>query len=74
MLQSKSSNSTVKEGKLSEFINSFRTKLDVNEATKIYVFQQNKFQSQMQLNTLITRDELEVMFKHHVWYQLQLNS
>ena len=48
----------VEEGELSRFIDSFRAKLDVNEATIIYnVLQQNKFQSRMQIK-LITRDEL----------------
>ena len=52
-----------KRDELNEFLDTFRQKLDVNEAATIYnVLKENKFNSRMQIK-LITQRELEVMFK-----------
>ncbi len=48
---------------LNEFLDTFRQKLDINEATTIFnVLKKNKFNSRMQIK-LITQGELDVMFK-----------
>ena len=48
---------------LNEFLDTFRQKLDINEATIIFnVLKKKKFNSRMQIK-LITQGELEIMFK-----------
>ena len=48
---------------LNEFLDTFRQKLDINEATIIFnVLKKNKFNSRMQIK-LITQGELDIMFK-----------
>jgi len=54
---------SIERDELNEFLDTFRQKLDINEATIIFnVLKKNKFNSRMQIK-LITQGELEIMFK-----------